>query len=42
MKPINFLSCKKAYYVKLQDFSKFLWKLYGTFYGLDTEPEPEP
>jgi hypothetical protein len=40
MKLTNF-PCKKAYYVKMQDFSKIFLKLFA-FYGVDMEPEPEP
>jgi hypothetical protein len=37
----TFFPCKKAYYIKRQDFSKnFL--LSCAFYGVDMDPEPEP
>ncbi len=42
MKPINFVIVKKfTYYVKRQEFLNFFYENCA-FYGLDTEPEPEP
>ncbi len=37
----KFFPCKKAYYVKRQDFIKKFFDKFA-FYGLDMEPEPEP
>ncbi len=40
-KTYQFFPCKKAYYVKRQEFQKNLFEKFAV-YGLDMEPEPEP
>ncbi len=37
----KFFPCKQAYYVKRQDFFQNFWENCA-FYGVGTEPEPEP
>jgi hypothetical protein len=41
MKLINFYLVKKAYFVKREDFFPNLF-VKSAFYGLHTEPNPEP